>query len=191
MAGEAGVKLAYADPPYPGNAEKIYGDHPDYAGEVDHAELLERLVGYDGWALSTSAAALQDVLPLCPPRHRVLAWVKHSITVSWEPVIVYSARQVSGLRDWVAVEPDSYQWRPRPDGYVTGQKPEAFCRWMFDWLGATPGDDDLDDLFPGSGAVTEAWDRWNSQPPLPGVLNERAERRAYDKFLRDHPTLTR
>jgi hypothetical protein len=30
------VKIAYADPPYPGQAKKHYGDHPDYAGEVDH-----------------------------------------------------------------------------------------------------------------------------------------------------------
>jgi hypothetical protein len=36
-------------------------DHPKYAGEVDHAELIRRLsAGFpDGWALSTSAEALQ------------------------------------------------------------------------------------------------------------------------------------
>ncbi|MGK5559207.1 hypothetical protein ACSNOI_47180, partial [Actinomadura kijaniata] len=41
-------------------------------------------------------------------------------------------------------------------GRVIGAKPAAFCRWVFDLLGATPGDT-LDDLFPGSGAVTRAW----------------------------------
>jgi len=51
------LRLAYADPPYPGKAY-LYRDHPDYGGEVDHAELIERLAAYDGWALSTSAAAL-------------------------------------------------------------------------------------------------------------------------------------
>jgi hypothetical protein len=53
--------LAFTDPPYPGNA-RLYRDHPDYAGEVDHAELVRRPVTYDGWALSTSAEALP------PPR---------------------------------------------------------------------------------------------------------------------------
>lgn len=64
------LRLAYADPPYPGNAW-LYRGHRDYAGEVDHGELLARLVGYDGWALSTSAAALPAVLALCPPGVRV------------------------------------------------------------------------------------------------------------------------
>jgi hypothetical protein len=41
-------------------------------------------------------------------------------------------------------------------GRVTGAKPAAVCRWIFGLLGAEPGDT-LDDLFPGSGAVTRAW----------------------------------
>jgi hypothetical protein len=41
-------------------------------------------------------------------------------------------------------------------GRVVGAKPAAFCRWLFDLLAALPGDS-LDDLFPGSGAVTRAW----------------------------------
>jgi len=36
------LRLAYADPPYPGKA-RLYRDHPDYGGEVDHAALLARL----------------------------------------------------------------------------------------------------------------------------------------------------
>ena len=41
-------------------------------------------------------------------------------------------------------------------GRVIGAKPAAVCRWIFDLLGAEPGDT-LDDLFPGSGAVSRAW----------------------------------
>ena len=41
-------------------------------------------------------------------------------------------------------------------GRVVGTKPAAFCRWVFSLLGAAPGDT-LDDLFPGSGAVSRAW----------------------------------
>lgn len=42
-------------------------------------------------------------------------------------------------------------------GRVIGAKPAAFCRWMFDLIGATPTDT-LDDLFPGSGIVGRTWD---------------------------------
>ena len=60
------LRLAYADPPYPGKA-RLYRDHPDYGGEVDHLALIARLAEYDGWALSTSAEALPAVLALYPP----------------------------------------------------------------------------------------------------------------------------
>jgi hypothetical protein len=39
------MRLAYADPPYPGKAE-LYADHPDYAGEVDYEALITRLCEY-------------------------------------------------------------------------------------------------------------------------------------------------
>jgi hypothetical protein len=183
------MNLAYADPPYPGRAH-LYADHPDYAGEVDHEELIHTLRGYDGWALSTSADALASILPFVPEPHRILAWVKHTITVSWEPVIVVSARKPEGVRDWIQCEPDSYQWRTKPDSYVIGQKPEPFCRWLFQWLGAEP-DDTLDDLFPGSGQVGRVWEGWKAQPGLPLSLSRAAEKRA-DRRARDradHPTL--
>ena len=189
------MRLAYADPPYPGRAH-LYRDHPDYAGEVDHAALVERLVGYDGWALSTSAAALREILPLCPPDARVLAWTKHTVTVSWEPVIVRSARPIphpGGPRDWIQEEPEAFQWRAKPDSYVIGQKPERFCRWLFEWLGAEPGDS-LDDLFPGSGAVSRAWNLWSAQPTLwqdvrSDAAEGRRQRRQREKLLAQHPTL--
>jgi hypothetical protein len=60
------LRLAFADPPYPSKAY-LYRDHPDYRVEVGYAELIGRLAGYDGWALSTSAQALPAVLALCPP----------------------------------------------------------------------------------------------------------------------------
>jgi hypothetical protein len=190
------MRLAYADPPYPGNAEKVYGEHPDFAGEVDHVDLIGRLVGYDGWALSTSARALRELLPLCPAEVRVLAWIKHTVDVAWEPVLVRSARPVRDhrvyLRDWIRVEPDAYQWRAQPAGYVTGQKPAPFCRWLFQWLGAQPGGDDtLDDLYPGSGQVSRVWQAWNEQPELgePPLLGRRYDRSGYERLLEQQPTL--
>jgi hypothetical protein len=38
-------------------------------------------------------------------------------------------------------------------------KPPQFAVWMFSQLGARPGDQ-LEDLFPGSGAIGEAWRRY-------------------------------
>lgn len=63
-------RIAYADPPYPGLARRYYRDHPDFRGEVDHAELIRRLCSYDGWALSTSAAALPAVSAVVGSRAR-------------------------------------------------------------------------------------------------------------------------
>lgn len=64
------LRVAYLDPPYIGQAKKRYKDHPDYAGEVDHKELIDRVVEEfpDGWALSASSPSLRQVLPLCPPK---------------------------------------------------------------------------------------------------------------------------
>ena len=67
------LRLAYADPPYPGKT-RLYRDHADYGGEVDHAVLIGRLAAYDGWALYTSAGARPAVLALCPAGVRVAAW---------------------------------------------------------------------------------------------------------------------
>jgi hypothetical protein len=41
----------------------------------------------------------------------------------------------------------------------------AFCDWLFRWLGVRPGDH-FEDLFPGSRAVTDAWDRFSTQGAL-------------------------
>lgn len=163
------MRLAYADPPYPGCAH-LYRDHPDYAGEVDHSELIAMLHrDYDGWVLHTSSPALPEILTTCTLMRitdfRVMAWVKPfaafkanvPVAYAWEPVIVRAARKpvVSDrlvLRDWVAESITMQRG-------LTGAKPAAVCRWAFEVMGAHP-DDELDDLFPGTGAVTRAWDEW-------------------------------
>lgn len=166
------MRLAYADPPYPGQAKRLYGDHPDFAGEVDHAALVERLMTFDGWALSTSNRSLADVVALTGPQ-RILAWCKPIAppfpgrgVYGWEPVIVKPARPVpNDLRDTLTASPEQYTFRQKPEGYVTGSKPPAFCRWLFSWLGAQPGDD-FTDLFPGSRAVSDAWAHFTVQETL-------------------------
>lgn len=166
------LRLAYADPPYPGKA-RLYRDHPDYGGEVDHAALIARLAEYDGWALSTSAEALPAVLALCPPGVRVAAWHRGERPTrsrwplhTWEPVIYHGGRQlVTGQRrvDSLVCGVGPLDTLP---GRVIGAKPAAVCRWIFTLLGAGPGDI-LDDLFPGSGAVSRAWAAYTGQEPSP------------------------
>lgn len=156
------LRLAYADPPYPGLARRYYD-----CDEVDHVELVARLMrDYpDGWALSTSSNALQSVLAMCPKGVHVAGWFKGARSAkarkplqSWEPLIVYGGRvrrEVVDERRWDAL---LARGRPRSHpGRIIGMKPPAFSAWMFEQLGAEPGDT-LDDLFPGSGAVARAWD---------------------------------
>jgi hypothetical protein len=174
MRGEKPMRFAFADPPYPGMSG-YYRQHPDYAGEVNHAELIERLeCDFDGWLLHTASTTLREVLPLCPEGVRVFSWVKTFASFkpsvcpayAWEPVIVRQLRkptpnQIVGseiMRDWFA-EPITMKRG------LTGAKPERVCHWLFEACGLRP-DDDLHDLFPGSGAVTDAWDSWRAAPRL-------------------------
>lgn len=179
------MRFAYADPPYPGCAHYYLKENPN-ACEVDHAELVARLVrDYpDGWALSTSSVALRDVLALCPPGVRVASWCKPFAAwkisknedgkaamapYAWEPVIFTTrsrAERAERLgvfcRDFLLESPPLRQ-------RVPGEKPHRFGWWVFSLLGAGPGDT-MDDLFPGSGAVTEAWEAWCGRWDATGTL---------------------
>lgn len=165
------MRFAYADPPYPGQAADLYANHPDYRGEVDHVELVARLVqDYpDGWALSTSARALRLVLPLCPEDAWVACWHKSNappirttgrLIWSWEPVILWRGRQSidPAMRVKDALSCGQNYGFP-------GQKPPAFTRWVVELLGAT-SEDTIDDLFAGSGAVAMTLAEIRVQPRM-------------------------
>lgn len=160
--------FAYADPPYPGLAKKYYGPG---AQEVNHRILIGTLQERypDGWALSTSAAALGEVLSLCPGSAQVAVWVKGSRAAlalrarnAWEPVIVVGGRMrrmepAEGLDD-VLVWGGRQHSHP---GALVGMKSAAFCEWVFRLLGAER-QDTMTDIFPGSGAVSRAWNLYTS-----------------------------
>lgn len=168
------MRFAYADPPYPGCAH-LYKDHKDFAGEVNHYELVHRLLReYDGFILHTSSTALEDVLTHFPVTEggrlsdlgvRVMAWVKPfaafkrnvSVAYAWEPVLVKPVRKpvVAGrivMRDWIS---ESITLKKG----LCGAKPAKVCAWAFEMAGLEPGDD-FTDLYPGTGAVTTAWNAW-------------------------------
>lgn len=168
--------FAYADPPYVGQAKRHYGNQPDYAGEVDHKELIEQLVDCfpDGWALSLQVNSLRQILNLCPDDVRVGAWVKpfcfwkpgFTATYAWEPVIWRGGRprrrDRKSTRDWVSCNIYGTTKAERATGSIKGVKPEGFCFWLFSVLGMDPTDT-LVDLYPGSGAVMQAWKKWKRQ----------------------------
>lgn len=163
------IRVAYADPPYPGLARRYYG-----CEEVDHRQLVAELAaGFpDGWALSTSSDALEDVLAICRAADvhpRTAAWVRGSRSSrayrprnAWEPLLVVGGRPVllepGEQLDDVLVHRGRQRSHP---GALVGMKPAAFCEWMFRQLGLRQGDE-LVDLYPGSGAVGRAWDLYAS-----------------------------
>lgn len=163
------MKFAYADPPYIGQAQRHYSADPNCA-EVDHKELIERLVREfpDGWALSASSPSLAAVLSLCPPDIRIGAWCKSFCAFkkgvrpcySWEPVIFWRGRNPSNGHRHAPPEKNGKQTTPKDfivepitlkKGLV-GAKPEKVCRWVLDLLNAQPGDEVVD-LFPGTGVM--------------------------------------
>ncbi len=169
------MRLAYADPPYPGQAQKHYGRDFD----VNHEVLIGTLMGYDGWALSTSSRALRHVLPLCPDSARVGAWCKPFAamkknvvpTYAWEPVIFVPSRKrildkkwatMGASRDWIAETPPIFRGEYRG---VPGCKPLRFCWWVLDLIAFNSGDT-IDDLFPGSGIMAEAVESYRKQREL-------------------------
>lgn len=156
-------RFGYADPPYPGLARRYY-----QCREVDHAALIVKLIREypDGWALSTSPDALQNVLTLCPRGTRTAIWVRGSrpgvawrARHAWEPLLVYGGRPIrrtcNEVLDDVLLLDHRARLRNFP-GRVVGMKSPRWSEWMFAQLGALPGDE-LVDLFPGSRAVSRAW----------------------------------
>jgi hypothetical protein len=159
------ARIAYADPPYIGQAKRHYS-HDPLCAEVDHNELLARLVEFDGWALSCSSSSLKQILtlPNCPDDVRIASWVKPFASFkpnvnpayAWEPVLYSVARKHertdSTVRDWVSANITLQRG-------LSGAKPEAFCYWLFALLNIKPGDEFVD-MYPGTNGVSVAWQNW-------------------------------
>lgn len=159
------MKFAYADPPYIGQAFKHYKSDPNCA-EVDHQELIAMLLREypDGWVLSCSSVSLKEILGYCPPGVRVGSWVKPfssfkpgvTVAYTWEPVVFMGGRKRP--RTMPTVKDHVIESITLKKG-LTGVKPDRFSFWVFELLNMQPGDQ-FDDLFPGSGAVSRAWETW-------------------------------
>lgn len=166
------MKCAYADPPYVGQSRKHYG-----GAEVNHRLLIAHLRDEfpDGWALSCSSSSLEELLHLCrlelgANQVRIGAWGKpfHVFkkgvrpAYAWEPLIFRGGRNAKPEAPPKGGEPitprDWYEGNITLRRGLVGAKPDGFCFWVFDVLNLHAGDE-LVDVFPGSGAVGEAWRR--------------------------------
>lgn len=192
------MHFAYADPPYLGRAEYYRAHHADAMAWNDpetHRALIVRLQAEypDGWALSLSERSLRIILPMCPPEARVAAWMTDRprfagraipVRKHFEPLIFCGGRPYAdtgnraadfivtrqerlpaGQQRYAMVKSDLRAGRT-----FVGRKPASFALWLLDLLGWLPGDT-IDDLFPGTGAVTRAWRTVSTQ----AAAVERAE----------------
>jgi hypothetical protein len=92
--------------------------------------------------------------------YRFAAWVKPNggvpsgsrIHTSWEPVLFYipEARRTRSSGPYV----NDHLAANAGGAAFMGAKPAAWTRWVLDVLGYDPQADTVDDLFPGSGAVS-------------------------------------
>lgn len=179
-----GMKLCIADPPYLGCAVRWYGGgnngfrplatgarrkagdaHSDaaYWDTPDaHRAMVDRLISeYDGWAIALNPENLRDYLRWVPESTRVCSWLKPDavpgggrVSTSWEPVLMFPARRgrpAPGMqvRDAISAPVNAGAQK------FPGAKPPAWTRWVLDMLGYDPDCDQVDDLFPGSGAIAE------------------------------------
>lgn len=181
------MRLAIADPPYLGRAARWYGagrGHSAGRGRADnhvdahawdvaarHIDLVRELdATYDGWAIALTPDSLPLYLAHAPEGVRTVMWQRGNaipngsrIRGVWEPALVSvpAARRRHGTGP--AVD-DVLVAAITPGGFA-GRKPEAWTHWILALLGYDPAADDVDDLFPGSGSVTEAVDTYRPARP--------------------------
>lgn len=173
VGGEARLTVRSRATRWYGNGPRGWSDNPQ--GDIhpeahvwddldEHRKLLAHLVdGFDGWALATTPDGLGAYHPL-PVSARVMAWHKPNampgggrIISRWEPVIVFppvGRRERTGGVERVS---DVLTAAAPSDGFI-GAKPPAWTRWVLAALGYDPWEDEVVDLFPGSGAVSAAAD---------------------------------
>lgn len=175
------MRLAIADPPYLGRANRWYGTGRGSAGgrhKADthpaarvwddpntHVDLVRELVAsYDGWAIALNVDALSLYLSVCPPDVHVMVWHRRNASPSgsalrnvWEPVIVRIPPGRGARTEGITALPDLLDISAPRIGFA-GAKPAEWTRWVLTALGYDPNHDELTDLFGGSGSVAGAAD---------------------------------
>jgi hypothetical protein len=172
------MKLVIADPPYLGRARRWYGEgrgHSGGRGRADlhdestqwdtpeaHMSLIEQLEETaDGWAVAMSPDSLPLYLAHVPTGTRVAVWARANgipsgsrIRAVWEPVLVKTPK--ARIAHGTGASTDDLLTAGIPAGGFAGRKPEAWTHWVLDMLGYDPALDVVEDLFAGTGAVSDA-----------------------------------
>lgn len=160
------MRFAYADPPYIGCAAKHYGD-PFYDSIQNQVDLLDKINNeYEAWAFSLHEPSLRRLLPFAPLGCRVAVWVKPFAVFkrgvdpayTWEPVFFKTARKWDKGRPTVR---DHLSCNIALKKGLVGAKPDKFWLWLFELLGATPGDE-FYDVFPGTGRGQTMWQEYQT-----------------------------
>lgn len=180
------AKFAIADPPYFGRAKRWYGEggcgnghgkgqadnHPEahiWDEPEAHLKMLDDLMAnYDGFAIATSVMGLNVYLQKADLRQgsgfRLAIWHKPTSAPSgsrlrnvYEPVLIYIPEDRRGYAKGKRID-DLRTINIKPNGFI-GSKPSEWVHWVLDLMGAEK-DDQIDDLFHGSGAVTKAINEW-------------------------------
>ena len=141
-------------------------NHPD-ASDWDnpdrHEELVHQLIdNYDGWVIAMAHDNLRDYIPMIPARVpiKIIIWHKPQnmpgggrVWNCYEPAIVRipEGRRSSG---GVGLQTKDIATISRINNGFPGAKPAAWTRWVLEVMGYVPDEDEVDDLFSGSGAVS-------------------------------------
>lgn len=179
------MRLAIADPPYLGRADRWYGNgvgyghgkgKPDFHPEAarwdepaTHHELMCSLMDeFDGFALAGNTESLPVYLVAAGNRFsqrgnvRIGSWHRPGavpsgsrILQSWEPVVFCIPESRKGHGSGMSVS-DVHTAPPVRD--FLGGKPASWTRWVLAVLGYDPATDEVCDIFHGSGAVADAAD---------------------------------
>lgn len=170
------MKFAYADPPYLGMGKKYVQYHDEaliWDDPKSHQDLITKLMDEypDGWAVSLSAPSLKTYLDFCPDDVRVAIWAKtyHQIRVNvtiqyaWEPIIWRGGRKTLPLKPMVR---DWHSGRIAMRKGFYGCKPDDFNEYILNLLQFDPNQDELHDLFPGTGGMGEAAKRKVNEIPF-------------------------
>ena len=143
-------------------AAEYHPDAHEWDDPVKHIALMVTMDDeYDGWAMAASGKTLAPLLGFADKLGARLAiWhVTNAIpdgnrvSTRWEAVILRQpdARRAYGTGHAIG----DVLSAPHPMSGFVGAKPAVWTRWVLDMLGYQPGDE-VDDLFPGSGAVARA-----------------------------------
>lgn len=156
-SGDA-LRMAYADVP----SLRRSAPAADGSG-VNWEALVQELAGHDAWAISCPPHVLGELLPSCPTSAGVAVWVRREPAtrggVGWEAVVHHGGRRLrprpTSRTPASVLSTERRVVGPDVAGLVD-PKPGEFARWVFELLGAQPGDT-LTDLFPEAGGIARAW----------------------------------